>query len=258
MGGRGRHSTDRLLETVYAAALDQNVWSDFCSALSDLSGKARVAMHGHDSVTGGNLGILTAGYDPEYVSRYVRYYSGINPWAARLAKTPVGIVQPSEAILPFDQMARTEWYDDWIRPQEDISTGAGVTLFADKFRFFRLSCNIRSKDREKHQATLVRRLRFLTPHLRNALAMARTLAGMPISLEIRAALELTSRAVFLLSASGRVVHSNSAAEVMMRASSYVSIVGGVLRFVDGEADKVLRACLACARYGQTELRSEFE
>jgi DNA-binding CsgD family transcriptional regulator len=132
-----------LIQTIYSAATDEVTWQVVLDNIQASLGHAYLALHGQDTSTHRNIGMIGAGYSVPYLASFRQHFAAINPWSERAATMPVGVALPSEALLQPEALYRTEWYNDWIRPQEDISTGAGLTLMRDSHRIFRISCNIR-------------------------------------------------------------------------------------------------------------------
>lgn len=228
----------------YQAALDANKWQTFCDRLSRVTG-TRVALHGRDQVSGLTFGMMTANYDLSYIDTYLRHYGAISPWMSAIHAVPIGVVQSSEAILPFEELARSGFYNEWLLPQEDLSTGGGVTLFREDGRCFRLSCNMRIKDREKGQSQLIALLEHVAPHMIEALNLSRRLAGIPVGEELTRALDLPNQAIALLDGSGRLAYANRHFERLLGASDLVSRQrGGRLAVSDPGAARAIAAFLA--------------
>ncbi|HEX2887610.1 hypothetical protein [Vineibacter terrae] len=57
------------------------------------------------------------GYDPWFTERYVRYFGRLNPMLPRKATLPVGTTVSTSMLMPPDEFARTDYYNDWVRPQ---------------------------------------------------------------------------------------------------------------------------------------------
>lgn len=212
-----------LVRRVYSAGLDRAHWSGFLADLSNLMGQSWLALHGHDAHRNVNLGFLTHNYSPDHHSSYLQHFAGRNPWNARAARVPVGAVIHSQRLLEPGVLKRTEFYNDWIRPQEDIGTGAGVTLFRDRERFLRLSCNIRFRDLERMEARLLGLLEAIGPHMQASFQLSRRLAGARVGQHYEDALQLVPEAILLLDHSGRITFANAAAERLLLASKGLAI-----------------------------------
>ena len=234
MHGLDADSISALIDHVYAAALQDEEWPHFLVAFTRVVGHCRVMLHGHDTRTNRNLGFVDAAYEGAHLDSFRRHYSRINPWLARVATMPVGTVQISEAILPRDTLLTTEFYNDWIRPQEDIGTGAGVTIFRDANRMFRISANIRIRDQEALQDGLVRVLTILTPHLARAFEIMRLRAGVPSGPMESALLAAIDRPAIVVDALGRFCAANAAGEALLERGQVLRLGhGGQIVGADG-------------------------
>lgn len=239
-----------LVRRVYSAGLDRARWSDFLADLSKLIGRSWLALHGHDTRRNVNLGFLTHNYSPDHHASYLQHFAGRNPWNARAARVPVGAVIHSQILLEPGVLKRTEFYNDWIRPQEDIGTGAGVTLFRDRERFLRLSCNVRFRDLESMEARLLGLLEAIGPHIQASFQLSRRLAGARVGPHYQDALQLVPDPILLLDHTGRVTLANSAAERLMQHTKGFA-VGADRRLVlsDQSAQQAIDAALTSIAAG---------
>lgn len=240
-----------LVHRVYSAGLDRARWSEVLGDLSTLIGRSWIALHGHDTTRNVNLGFLTHNYSPDHHSSYLQHFAGRNPWNTRAARVPVGAVIHSQILLEPGVLKRTEFYNDWIRPQEDIGTGAGVTLFRDRDRFLRLSCNIRFRDLERMEARLLGLLEAIGPHVQASFELSRRLAGARIGQHYRDALQLVPEAVLLLDSTGRITFANAAAERLLENTTAVATADGRLALPDQSAQQAIEAALAAIIHGTT-------
>lgn len=239
-----------LVRRVYSAGLDRAKWSEFLADLSSLIGRSWLALHGHDMARNVNLGFLTHNYSPDHHSSYLQHFADRNPWNARAARVPVGAVIHSQILLEPGVLRRTEFYNDWIRPQEDIGTGAGVTLFRDRERFLRLSCNIRFRDLERLETRLLGLLEAIGPHMQASFQLSRRLAGARVGQHYQDALQLVPEPILLLDRSGRVGFANSAAERLLQSGKGVAIgADRCLALADLSAQRAIEAALAAMAQG---------
>ena len=109
---------------------------------------------------------MGAGFDDAMLDKYASHYSEVNPWMPHARLRRLGHVTQADELLPRTSLKRTEYYADYLRPQ-DIETGIGVTLQRDEACdfFFSIIC----ADVDEHQARMAkRRVQMLVPHLRRA------------------------------------------------------------------------------------------
>lgn len=237
-------SYDALVGQIYAAGVDQTKWGAFLASLSDALGHACLALHSHDLAENANTGFLTHNYSDEHQASYRHYYAGTNPWNQKVSAMPIGRAVASPAVLAPELLRKTEFYNDWIRPQEDIGTGAGITLFRDRSRFLRLSANIRFRDLDTMQEPMVALLDHLGTHIQLSFELSRQIAGRRIGHPYEETLESVPAAVFILDTSGRVCHANTEAEGLRRTGQYVRAGRDrQLVFLDQNASRALEEML---------------
>lgn len=239
-----------LVETIYAAATGRAGWQDLLSQLRVDFDHAYMALHAHDTLEQRNIGMVGVGYSKPYLDSFIRHYAAINPWSEVAGRARIGVAQPSEALLPPAALYRTEWYNDWIRPQEDISTGAGITLARDAHRIFRISCNIRLADRDRLQPVVIDTLNGLAPHLRRAFAIYRH--GRDRVETPAEQLELFASGAFLIAADRRIVAANRQGwHLACGADAALDCRADRLVFRDARADRWLARVLG--QFGQRQL-----
>jgi DNA-binding CsgD family transcriptional regulator/PAS domain-containing protein len=237
-------SYDRLVDAVYASGVDPQKWGAFLSLLTRCLDGVWVALSLHDHDTNRNIGVVADRYDPDFIAAYRQEYAALNPWSTAAKWAAVGRAQPSESLVHPETLRKTRFYNEWVRPQEDIGTGAGVTLYRDARHFVRLSCNVRYRDGQRLQPDVVATLDLLAPHLRRSLAISRQLHGQRLASEGVATVESLPGAVFLLDGEGRVRHANRRAETArLQAEFFCYARTGRLILKDPDADRSLKRAI---------------
>lgn len=216
---------NKLTSLIYAASVNWRHWSDFVEMVHDVSGGVRSAIHGFDTSTETPFAIAQSNFAPEFVESYFSYYGSISPWPAALGVAPVGQPLLAGSLVPHNDLSKTEFYNDWVRPQDDIACGAGVTLARNAGRVVIFAGNIRRKDADKLEKNFLRLIDVLTPHLQQALEINRMLAGRTVETAATAGAE-PGAAILGLTPGGRIVFANSRAEALIECGS---ILGRDLR-----------------------------
>jgi len=236
---------------LFAAALDQSKWQDFLTRLSIHAGYVRTHLYGYDFRTNFALEPLNHGYDADFLKSYTDYYGAINAWAPHLSTGPIGVALTSDNCLTQDELIKTEYYNDWVRPQGDIRVGAGVVLARDTSRFFVLGGNM-MRQHEQHEQQWVNTLDLLAPHMRQALEIGRnlfdgaanTLLGMPTA-------PGKSGAVMALTQRRQVRYANPAALALAEVGEVLSYDhAGHVVFSDADADTAINIALSDMRWSR--------
>ena len=208
---------------LFSAAIGHGTWENFLDCLSDKTGGVRTHLLGFDERTGLALDMATSGYDPSYLESYRQHYSALNTWAPGFMAKPVGVVVDCEDMCQSEDLRKTEFYHDWLRPQEDIVQGGGASIFRDETRLFAIGGNIRERDAEALKAPWLRTVGHLIPHLRQAFEVGRALAGAKLETMIVARDGLRAvPGLVILSETGRVVFANPIAEAMIADGAPIS------------------------------------
>lgn len=157
--------TERTLTAlIYSALLDSSSWQKFLDLAAAEIGGARMQIHGWTDAAGSNPA-TTTGYDPEMLAGYHRYLAQLNPWTQTIIRAPVGILLPSQELCSERMLKKTVFYEEWVRPQENISVGAGVVIGRTLSGPFMFGGNIRERDREIKHPKLIELMSNLAPHL---------------------------------------------------------------------------------------------
>jgi len=233
---------DWLISQIFSAALDNSQWQVFLDTLGAVSGGVRTHILGHDLRLDFSLPAAFSGYGKEHIDSWNAHFGFHNAWAPGFSEASVGQTISTEAMCATDVLHRTEFYNDWVRPQEDISSGGGVVLAKNETSFFALGGNIRARDHDTLQALLQR----LTPHLQNALAISRRIGGLQIENAALARAGVgADGAVLVLDGAGRLIHANAAAQTRLaRGTILRSDMRGRVGFADAAANRRLAEALA--------------
>ena len=223
-----------LLGATYAAGLDHKRWPDLLALLGRQFNHLCISLRGYDLLSSSGTGVLAHNYDHHYIRQYDDHYSGLNPWDDEIAGKPALEVQRSENLLPTDSLKRSAFYNEWLRPQEDIGTGAGVTLLKHGNHLLRLSCNMRFRDQDKEQQRLVQTLHHLAPHMLESLRMGAQLRLPRLDGTLRELFEMTETPVALVGLDGTLKDSNAMADRAM-LGHHCRAVRGQLSFVSKRA-----------------------
>lgn len=163
-----------VVEGIYDAAVDPSRWGDALNTLArPMSGRASLVMH-DPFIAAGNVA-FSSDWDLDSIARYNAYYASRNVWMARIASRPVGKAVPAEFFLSRSKLQKTEWYNDFLRPN-DIVSGLGVTVMRDSSRFVSTSILL-PRCSDAAQASYVSLLQRITPHIERALKVNRQLSA---------------------------------------------------------------------------------
>ncbi|MCI5075337.1 LuxR C-terminal-related transcriptional regulator [Oricola sp.] len=251
----------KLTRLIYASAFDQTNWQTVLDEVHKATGGVCAHLFGYDIPGNLSLGLTASGYAPEFIDSYNAYYGALNSWAPGFSDGDVGVVLPSQWMCPKEDLFRTEFYNDWVLPQENVAAGGGAMLFKDTSRMLAFGGNIRLKDEEKLEGSWLRTVGLLLPHLQQAFEISRVVSGQALELDLLHRRTMSDGgALMLLGGNGLLLFGNE------RSASMIT-EGGVLRddhagrvtFCDPQADAMLSVCLRQLRdSGVAPISATFE
>ena len=206
-----------LVGAVYAAALDATRWPAVLESVSAVVGAAAGSMWLHDfsdssadfDTHSGNVAAFMGLSDSSLVS-YASHYSNVNVWTAAEQDLSAGSVVTGSMLYPDSLLKRTEFYNDWLKPQDLFHT-LGSVVVKEQSRAVKLSF-LRAERSGAYSTDELHVLRQLMPHLQTAMAVHRKMHRLEaLAASAVAALDAVPYGVILLSGTGNVMHLNKAA-----------------------------------------------
>ncbi len=204
---------DSLLDAIYDTATEPETWRTVLTHIADLTGSQGGILFGQSfgasAVYFDFNGRLSEECNTAYKARHVR-----NPWNHGMERMAVGQIVISDEIFPVEQLRKTLFYEEVLRPQGDVIHNAMVSLAARDD--FRVAFNIcRTARQGPPDAAMVAWTRTLVPHLRRSVGLAYRLD------QYRAlqqgqyrVLDRLSSGVILLDRRARVLYANAAARAL--------------------------------------------
>ena len=245
---RDRESLNDLISLVYDSVVDRSRWAGACARVAAYVGGVGIGYFEQEHDTAHVRIWLMVGITPPPDALYRPIYPALVGHFLGEIEQPVA----TSDLMPFDQLAETEFYRTWAEPQGIVDFVSVVlersAISAGIFGVFRREQDGLADDDAR------RRLRLLAPHLRRALliicmfnrkaAEAATLAD---------TLDGLSAGLCLVDAGGRIVHLNAAAQAILDAGDVLRSVEGRLAARDAQADRTLREVFAAAGQGDEAL-----
>lgn len=212
-----------IVDRIYAAAADPDQWQAAVDAFCGQYPDGRGTMLHHDLRLGhGSFPVTSATWERPWVDAYNSYFATVNPWLRNLKKRPLGLATPAEFMLGRAEFLKTEFYADYMRPQNLLS-GVGVTIHQDNDRFIAVSV-IYPERTARDEPANVRLLQRLAPHFRRALQVNHRLANTKATgAASEAALDCLAIGFVMVDAAGRVVFRNKAAAEILADNDGISL-----------------------------------
>jgi DNA-binding CsgD family transcriptional regulator/PAS domain-containing protein len=210
-----------LISAIYEAGIDFSRWPNALARLATAfdAPSAGLARNG---LTADACWVITSAQEPRLASDYADYYHGVNPIWRLTPATPAGTVQTDNMVMPREQLARTEFFQDFLRPYGIGGMLNAVALLEDG-RQTVVTVHARRELRDDQVALY----RLLTPHLRRAVQLNVRLSA--ASINYAATMEVVDRldeGVLFVDEVAKVVFANRAAEALFATN------GGLRRKAD--------------------------
>jgi len=234
-----------LVPRVYEAAARPEAWDPF---LEDLARRMRGAvpvLFLIEPETGASLLERAPSLDPGWQRAYEDHYHRVDLRRRELNRRPEGTVSAGHALVPDDVLERSEFYNDFLRPQGFFHIALALPIRSrERVAAIRV---IRSLGEEPFSDEDLAPLRTLVPHLRSALHLHCELLGARrLSAGLSGALASLGVGAILLDAGGRVAFANAEAERLLAAGDGLLVQRGRLHLEAPDEDAALHRLAASA------------
>ena len=235
-----------LVEDLLAAPGSNEGWSTFLLRLCDALGGSAASFIAHDFVGPGGGVSVSAKTDPQALVEYGQNWHRLDPWAHApgAVRLTSGSVVVGDALVPWPQMQRTPFYNDFSRHYDIVHCLAGMIEVSPKG----LSClSVNAAEKQRFEAAHVELLSSLMAPVQRALTIHRRLAGAELrAANAAAVLDRLPHGVLFVTGDGRIVSTNRAADEILRARDGISCDHGELRGTTTVVTTRLRASIADA------------
>jgi DNA-binding CsgD family transcriptional regulator/PAS domain-containing protein len=243
----------RLIGDIYDAALDSNLWVDVLGRTGDFVGCSSAGL-GWKDVTAkrGDIHYESEGVDPYYRQLYFEKYVKLDPCTVGQFFADVGQPVITTDLMPYEEFVQTRIYKEWAKPQSLID--CAMTVLDRSTTAMSFLALFRHRQDGFFDDDALRRVRLIVPHFRRAV-----LIGNLIDLKKAEAasfadtLDGVRAGMFLVDATGRIVHANAAGHVMLDAADVLHAEAGRLAVNDRRADQVLADTFATAGNGDAAI-----
>jgi hypothetical protein len=236
-----------LIAAIYQAGADFRCWPDAMRLMAQAF-HAPAVVFGSLSPRNEEVFIIAPEVDPHQLERYASYYHPINPVWPHMLTSPVGAEKTDTMVVPRREFARTEFFNDFLLPQDHGSMLGAVTQVED---WRQLSVVVqRRREFERDEIALYRRL---APHLQRAVQLNARLEL--LNLQCAASAEMLDRlgnGAFLVDEAARVLFANREAESSMRSGGGLRVVNGMVRAHSAADTARLHALIAGCAGQQSE------
>ena len=218
---------DRLVGQVYDAAVEPGRWPQALEKLSDfLDGAAtKLTFQNVKTLHSEAKSVRMA---PEADLVYSRYYATINVFLQRIAKTRAGTLIPVWNLLPRNVYQRSEFYNDFCRPN-DMCHPIGVVLVNEPGARVVFTCRS-ARAAGEFEPEHLERLSRIAPHLVRAAGVSLRLSRAEIDKTANAeALDRVAQGVLIVATNGEILFANRSAESLLAEADGIKAEQNLLR-----------------------------
>lgn len=204
-----------LIEKIYEAALEPDLWPETCKILTKSLGFDKCGIAYTDPIKGNLVIQHMPGWEENAIRSIGEHYGSINPWVPwHIKNTKEGDVYFKDGMLRPDEYEKTEYYNDFLFPNR-FSNGAGMC-----FSRRGLHMGILEFQRETSAPITkeeIKILELLVPHLTRAFEITSRFWELRGDLDMaQALLDRLNLGVILVDQHERAVYVNRQAEELMR------------------------------------------
>jgi DNA-binding CsgD family transcriptional regulator len=231
---RGLKPYSDLIEYIYDAALEPERWTDVVARVNEFVGGHACGLFSKHAISKFGVTHYYCGADPHYIQLYADTHCKFDP----LTTLPrFGEVVSIPDLVPYDEYRRGRFYQEWLRPQGCVDA-ANVVLEQST-----PNCPVLMTvlSRRMVDAEMLRRISLVVPHAHRALMINKSIERRQSETAVFAeVLDGLSAGIFLVDAGCRIVHTNAAADAMLRSDDFLRSVNGQLVARNAQAHVALR------------------
>jgi len=209
----------KLIDQIYAAALDATVWPLVLETLEQMFGCIASGIYTTHLQRNRVSPVNLRGIDAALLDCYIGRFLCSNPWREVPALQRQGYVRTDNSLDRYYRKQgfyhKTELYNEWMKPQDFIHT-LGINLYVDGYA--QTKCFLyRPRQMRPFTTHDIDRFRWVSGHLANAVRVARRLAVEESSRkDLLAIIDRMTCGVLLLDTDRHIIQANPFAEALLR------------------------------------------
>ncbi len=202
-----------LVPEVYDAAVDASLWDGVVEKMRVALRCSTFALFFQDGANA--FFSAAASLDPAGIAAFETHYAAINPWAPAFLAKPAGEIVVGNEILDPAELRRTEFYNDWMRPN-GLGDGIGLIL-SRRTGGVLIFSGLRAGDAGDFSVSERRLLARLVPHVQRATDISLRLDhAARVENGFSAGLDALAVGVFLVDAECRLLFANAFGDHLLR------------------------------------------
>jgi DNA-binding CsgD family transcriptional regulator len=241
-----------LIGDIYDASLDQALWPDAFDRIRGFLGGCTASLITQDAVTKAVDVHFMLGHEQQFLDLYFEKYFKINPIFPTVMFFDIEQKNVLSDVLPLAEFVQTRFAKEWIAPQ-GICDGVFSTLEKSP-RGCTVLMTMRRREEGFFDDDARQRFSLIVPHVRRALIIGKVIETHQVKAAALAdSLDALASAMFIVDATGRIVHANASGNVMVSDGNILRAPGGRLRAIDPASDQALLDIFTAAGGGDAAL-----
>jgi DNA-binding CsgD family transcriptional regulator len=236
-----------LIGDIYDSALDSSLWPGALENTARFVGGPAASVFSKDATRKSAQIFYQYGIDPSYEQLYVDKYVKLDPSTTSQFFANVGDIISTENFMAYDEFLETRFFKEWASPQ--LLVDSANTVLQKSATDMAMFTVFRHERDGLVNDEMRRRMQLLIPHVRRAVLVGRLLDhGRSEVAELADTFDCLSAGMFLVDATGRIVHANAAGRVLLSTGA-LNAVGNRLATDDSEINGLLQDALMAASHG---------
>jgi DNA-binding CsgD family transcriptional regulator len=234
-----------LIDFIYAAALDADLWPTVLAKLADATGALQAIIATMDKRTDTFASISRRAY-PDLEASYKDYWAFRNPLWDNATALPAGEVFSLDTLMPRQDFVKTPVFNEWWTTADYGLEMLGANLLAED-KVSSLICVVNARGGDPPACEQARIFEAALRHIVRAARIHRQL--WTLDLMHGAAperLESLRQGAILVDAAANVLFANAPARAVLEKGDGLVLKGGCLASTGG-ADTLQRLIASCAR-----------
>ncbi len=234
-----------LIDFIYAAALDADLWPTVLAKLADATGAPQTIIATMDRRTDTFASISRRAY-PDLEASYKDYWAFRNPLWDNATALPAGEVFSLDTLMPRQDFVKTPVFNEWWKTADYGLEMLGANLLVDD-KVSSLICVVNARGNDPPAGEQARIFEATVRHIVRAARIHRQL--WTLDLMHGAAperLESLRHGAILVDVAANVLFANAPARAVLEKGDGLILKGGCLKSTDG-ADTLQRLIASCAR-----------
>lgn len=227
-------------------------WSDVVTTLGTALPGSFTAIQNANFATSQLNSIHSCNIAPEFLQSYQDHFAALNPWEGYWSKVPAGKVALSEDVAPSSLFKNTEFYNDWLLPQNNVAAAAGLKIAADRGETIRMLFHYPLDKATSYDTTALGLMERLRGSLGRTMLLLRSVREATEMATGKAALVARgNRAAFIVGAGCILEDANDVAETLFRSDRVVKVTGAQIKLMNATAHAQFSEAVSCLCRGQT-------